>query len=86
MTCLRGHFIDKVEPFSEAEKAGLQQGDMLLEVNGIKVKDTSHEDLVVLIRNATEEEENLSFVVVSQTTTTETTVIATTDNDKKDEE
>ena len=85
MTSLRGHFIDKVQPFSEAEKAGLQQGDMLVEVNGVKVKDTTHDDLVVLIRNATDENESLSFVVLSKTTI-ETTEITASNIANKEEE
>jgi len=46
LTSRRGHFIDRVRPNSKAEQAGLKEGDLLLEVNGIAVKNMSHEDLV----------------------------------------
>ena len=49
LTSRRGHFVDKVRPNSKADEAGLKHGDLLLEVNGVMVRDFSHEDLVKLV-------------------------------------
>jgi len=46
LTSRRGHFVDKVLPNSKAEEAGLKHGDLLVEVNGVMVRDFSHSDLV----------------------------------------
>lgn len=75
MTSLRGHFIDHVVPFSEAERAGLKQGDLVVEINGIKVKDITHQDLVTMIEDLSEKEELLTLVVVSKIEITETTTV-----------
>ncbi|GAA49875.1 SH3 and multiple ankyrin repeat domains protein, partial [Clonorchis sinensis] len=45
-------YLEKVEPGSAADRAGLKPGDYILEVNGINVTSMSHEAVVQLIRNS----------------------------------
>ena len=49
----RGHFIDNVELHSRAEQAGLQHGDLVLEVNGTALLHLSHDNVVRLIKTLT---------------------------------
>ena len=49
----RGHFIDNVELNSRAEKAGLQHGDLVLEINGTPLLHQSHDDVVSIIKKLT---------------------------------
>src|SRR6218665_164162 len=50
-----GQYIGKVDPGSPAEAAGLRDGDRLVEVNGVNVENSSHEEVVTKIRLNTKE-------------------------------
>ncbi|CAF1434090.1 unnamed protein product, partial [Didymodactylos carnosus] len=41
---LQVHFISNVVPSSDAEQAGLKNGDRLLQINGIDITRLEHED------------------------------------------
>ncbi|CAF3557332.1 unnamed protein product [Adineta steineri] len=45
-------FLDSIEKGSNADKAGLKQNDYVLEINGINVISTPHEECVNLIKRA----------------------------------
>nr|QQY02477.1 SH3 and multiple ankyrin repeat domains protein 1 [Cryptocotyle lingua] len=47
-------YLEKVEPGSAADRAGLKPGDYILEVNGTNVTSMSHEAVVQLIRGSGE--------------------------------
>ena len=49
---------------SKAESAGLKHGDLILEVNGLKVRDLAHDEVVQLIRQSSENSDVICFTVV----------------------
>ena len=49
----RGHFIDNVESSSRAEHAGLQHGDLVIDINGTPLLQHSHDEVVHLIKTLT---------------------------------
>ena len=58
---------------SKAEKAGLRHADLILEVNGSKIRDMPHEELVKFIRQqSSEDAEALHLTVVSKHSENET--------------
>ena len=50
LNCSRGHFIDHVNPESVAADSGLKNGDMLLEIDGVSVRDLPHDQLVEMLK------------------------------------
>jgi len=45
-----GQFIGKIDPGSPAEKAGLKEGDRIVEVNGVNVNQENHKQVVQRIK------------------------------------
>nr|CDS26051.1 pdz domain containing protein [Hymenolepis microstoma] len=50
-----GHFIEDVKPGSLADKAGLRNGDLVVEVNGRNILTLSHPEVVEFIRQCGDE-------------------------------
>ncbi|XP_059145913.1 Na(+)/H(+) exchange regulatory cofactor NHE-RF2-like [Physella acuta] len=50
-----GQFIGKVDENSPAEKAGLKEGDRIVEVNGINIGNENHQQVVTRIKSGGEE-------------------------------
>ena len=51
---------------SKAEAAGLKHGDLIREVNGEMIRDKSHEEVVQLLRQASESSDTLELTIVSR--------------------
>jgi len=50
-----GQFIGKIDPGSPAEKAGLKEGDRIVEVNGVNVNQENHKQVVQRIKAVPDE-------------------------------
>ncbi|XP_061576648.1 Na(+)/H(+) exchange regulatory cofactor NHE-RF2 [Cololabis saira] len=61
----RGQFVRAVDPDSAAERAGVQPGDRLVEINGVTTEGLKHSEVVALIRAGGEE---VRLLVVDQAT------------------
>ncbi|KAM6939654.1 Na(+)/H(+) exchange regulatory cofactor NHE-RF2 [Xenentodon cancila] len=61
----RGQFVRAVDPDSAAERAGVQPGDRVVEVNGVTTEGLRHSEVVALIRAGGEE---VCLLVVDQAT------------------
>ncbi|XP_051520760.1 Na(+)/H(+) exchange regulatory cofactor NHE-RF4 [Myxocyprinus asiaticus] len=46
------HMLREIDPYSPAETAGMEEGEVLLAVNGEQVEDAEHEDIVSKIRQS----------------------------------
>jgi len=53
VTCKRGHFVDDVEVNSLASAGGLEDGDLLLKIEGQNVRDLAHEEIVEMLSELT---------------------------------
>jgi len=51
---------------SKADAAGLKHGDLIREVNGEMIRDKSHEEVVQLLRQASESSDTLELTIVSR--------------------
>jgi len=81
LTSARGHFVDKVKPSSKAEAAGLKHADLILEVNGSKVRDMPHEELVTFIRQQSMEDASaIHLTIISKINHEETLTEEHVDN------
>merc|ERR1712141_583495 len=60
----RGHFVDHVKPRSKADNSGLKHGDLIREVNGERIRDKSHDEVIKLIRQVSESSETLELTVI----------------------
>ena len=49
---------------SKADAAGLKHGDLIMEVNGQKIRDLAHDEVVQLIRQSSENSDVICFTVV----------------------
>merc|ERR1719362_1985559 len=77
----RGHFVDKVKPSSKAEAAGLKHADLIVEVNGSKVRDMPHEELVKFIRQQSMEDASaIHLTIISKINHEETLTEEHVDN------
>lgn len=61
----RGSFIDKVAKGSKAQRAGLAEGDMVVEINGKPISELPHDIVVQIIREATYYKGDIYFKVIS---------------------
>ncbi|XP_040000978.1 Na(+)/H(+) exchange regulatory cofactor NHE-RF2 [Xiphias gladius] len=61
----RGQFVRSVDPGSAAERADIQPGDRLVEVNGVNIEGLRHSEVVALIRAGGQE---VRLLVVDQET------------------
>jgi len=68
----RGHFVDHVKPMSKADNSGLKHGDLIREVNGERIRDKSHDEVIKLIRQVSESSETLELTVIHKIETEET--------------
>ena len=50
-----GQFIGKVDPGSPAERAGLKEGDRIIEVNGTNIGNENHQQVVQRIKSVPDE-------------------------------
>lgn len=71
-----GQFIGKVDEGSPAEKAGLKQGDRILEVNGASIANETHKQVVQRIKSIANE---TKLLVVTPGEGEETVTIDTND-------
>lgn len=71
-----GQFIGKVDEGSPAEKAGLKQGDRILEVNGASIANETHKQVVQRIKSVPNE---TRLLVITPGEGEDTVTIDTTD-------
>ena len=62
----------QVKPRSKADNSGLKHGDLIREVNGERIRDKSHDEVIKLIRQVSESSETLELTVVHKIETEET--------------
>ncbi|XP_013882331.1 Na(+)/H(+) exchange regulatory cofactor NHE-RF2 [Austrofundulus limnaeus] len=60
-----GQIVRSVDPDSPAERAGVQSGDRIVEVNGVNTRGLRHSEVVALIKS---EREEVRLLVVDQET------------------